>query len=77
MEFIRYEQEVIPVNKSANTQAPADAAEDEELPILCNSETPLQAEVDQPEPVLRPNRSVTRPKGPSSSTISLSLSRDQ
>lgn len=48
-EFIRYEQEVIPVNKSVNTQASTDPAEDEELAILCDSQTPLQAEVDQPE----------------------------
>lgn len=48
-EFQRYEQEVIPVNKSVSAPASTDPAEDEELAILCDSQAPSQAEVDQPE----------------------------
>jgi hypothetical protein len=48
-EFTRYQQEVIPVIEPADSQAFTNPSEDEELAILCDSQTPLQAEVDQPE----------------------------
>jgi len=48
-EFTRYQQEVIPVTTPIDAQASTDPAEDEELAMLCDSQTALQAEVDQPE----------------------------
>jgi hypothetical protein len=48
-EFTRYQQEVIPATEPADVQLSTDPAEDEELAMLCDSQIPLQAEVDQPE----------------------------
>lgn len=48
-EFTHYQQEVIPATEPADVQLSTDPAEDEELAMLCDSQIPLQAEVDQPE----------------------------
>jgi hypothetical protein len=47
-EFKRYQQQVIEGAEPANNQATLDPAENE-LELLCESQTALQAEVDQPE----------------------------
>jgi hypothetical protein len=47
-EFKRYQQQVIPEIQPPEVQAPMDTAENE-LELLCESQTALQAEVDQPE----------------------------
>lgn len=48
-EFTRYQQQVIPATELAEVQASTYPAEDEELAMLCNSQTTLLAEVDQQE----------------------------